>query len=107
MLERRILIHVSALVVFLASAALWNAFVRRPSRSADAASPVGAADSVTTTSGAPALPHGAPATPAAPSPVLHHRLLSRGRTREVRATSSCSRAPRSAAASAPARASRT
>ena len=66
MLERRILILVSALVVFFASAALWNAFVRRPSRSADAASPVGAADSVTTTSGAPAPPSGAPATPAAP-----------------------------------------
>src|SRR5207253_850396 len=66
MLERRILILVSALVVFFASAALWNAFVRRPSRSADGASPAGAADSVTTTSGAPAPPSGAPATPAAP-----------------------------------------
>jgi len=52
MVERRILILVSALVVFLASAALWNAFVRRPPRAADAPAPAGPADSVTTTSGA-------------------------------------------------------
>jgi hypothetical protein len=59
MVERRILILVSALVVFLASAALWNAFVRRPPRTADAPAPAGPADSVTTTSGA---------TPNAPRP---------------------------------------
>ena len=65
MLERRILILVSALLVFLASAALWNAFVRRPSRSGDASAPVAAADSVTTTLGVP------PARPpvSAPAPV--------------------------------------
>lgn len=64
MLERRILILVSALVVFLASAALWNAFVRRPPRGADAP-PVAAADSVTTVSGPP--PNSPP--PAASAPV--------------------------------------
>ena len=61
MLERRILILVSTLIVLLASAALWNAFVRRPARGADAPPPAGAADSVTTTSGAP--PTGLPPTP--------------------------------------------
>lgn len=60
MLERRILILVSALVVFLVSAALWNAFVRRPPRVADVP-PVGA-DSVATTTGAP------PSTPPQPGP---------------------------------------
>jgi hypothetical protein len=64
MLERRILILVSALVVFLASAALWNAFVRRPPRAADA-TPVASADSVTTAAGVP------PSSPSAarPAPV--------------------------------------
>lgn len=52
MVERRILILASALVVLLASAALWNAFVRRPPRAADAPAPAGTADSVTTTSSA-------------------------------------------------------
>ncbi|HYL22729.1 MAG TPA: matrixin family metalloprotease, partial [Gemmatimonadales bacterium] len=65
MLERRILILVSALVVFLASAALWNAFVRRPPRGADAP-PVAAADSVTTASGAPSS--SPPPTSSAPLP---------------------------------------
>src|SRR5207244_1263966 len=39
MLERRMLILVAALVVFLASAALWNAFVRRPARASAGATP--------------------------------------------------------------------
>ena len=63
MLERRILILVSALVVFFASAALWNAFVRPP-HVADAP-PVASADSVTTTAGVP--PSSQPA--ASPAPV--------------------------------------
>ncbi|HEV2750737.1 MAG TPA: matrixin family metalloprotease [Gemmatimonadales bacterium] len=62
MFERRILILASALFVLLASAALWNAFVRRPPR-ADAPPPAGAADSVTSTTGAP--PTGPPPAAAA------------------------------------------
>lgn len=62
MVERRILILASALIVLLASAALWNAFVRRPPRAADAPAPAGTADSVTTTSSAP---NGPPPTGAA------------------------------------------
>src|SRR5207245_5666019 len=68
MLERRILILVSTLVVFLVSAALWNTFVHRPSRAAEA--PTAAADSVTTSPGVqpltpPASPGVAPSPPAA------------------------------------------
>ncbi len=64
MLERRILILVSALVVFLASAALWNAFVRRPPRGADAP-PVASADSVTTSGAPPSNPPTASSAPVA------------------------------------------
>jgi len=65
MLERRILILVSTLVVFLVSAALWNTFVHRPSRAAEA--PTAAADSVTTSPGAqPLTPPASPGV--APSP---------------------------------------
>src|SRR2546425_9830198 len=39
MLERRMLILVAALVVLLASAALWNAFVRPPARASAGATP--------------------------------------------------------------------
>ena len=39
MLERRIFILVAALVVFLASAALWNTFVRPPARASAGATP--------------------------------------------------------------------
>lgn len=65
MLERRILILISALVVLLASAALWNAFVRRPPRAADVA--LAGADSVATTTGAPLA--GTAQTPPAPAAV--------------------------------------
>src|SRR4030088_2971095 len=39
MLERRIFMLVAALVVLLASAALWNAFVRPPARASAGATP--------------------------------------------------------------------
>src|ERR1041385_4381984 len=55
MLERRMLILVAALVVFLASAALWNAFVRPPAGVSGGAMPAAAsAESVVRVSG-PAL----------------------------------------------------
>jgi len=51
MLERRMLILVAALVVLLASAALWNAFVRPPARASAGATPsAAAAESVVRTS---------------------------------------------------------
>src|SRR3989442_6547653 len=51
MLERRMLILVAALVVLLASAALWNAFVRPPARASAGATPGTApAESVVRTS---------------------------------------------------------
>src|SRR2546426_12778857 len=77
MLERRMLILVAALVVFLASAALWNAFVRPPARaSAGATRSTAAAESVMRTSSsaidaarATALtPQPAPAPVPAPAP---------------------------------------
>src|SRR5438876_724734 len=52
MLERRILILVAALVVLLASAALWNAFVRRPARASASATPdTASVESVVRTAG--------------------------------------------------------
>jgi len=51
MLERRMLILVAALVVLLASAALWNAFVRPPPRAPVAALPDTAPVNVLRTSG--------------------------------------------------------
>jgi hypothetical protein len=52
MLERRIFILVAALVVLLASAALWSAFVRSPARASVAATPhAAAAESVASRSG--------------------------------------------------------
>jgi hypothetical protein len=42
MFERRMLILVSALVVFIASAALWNAFVHSPARASAGATPAAA-----------------------------------------------------------------
>src|SRR5437773_78015 len=52
MLERRILILVAALVVLLASAALWNAFVRRPVRASASATPdTASVESVVRTAG--------------------------------------------------------
>src|SRR5881628_1257064 len=52
MLERRILILVAALVVLLASAALWNAFVRPPARASAGATPdTASAESVVRTAG--------------------------------------------------------
>jgi len=67
MLERRILILVSTLVVFLVSAALWNTFVHHPSRAAEP--PTAAADSVTTSAGAqPLTPPVSPGVAPPPPP---------------------------------------
>src|SRR3989442_1519134 len=85
MLERRMLILVAALVVFLASAALWNAFVRPPARASAGATPsTAAAESVMRTSSSaidsarataltpqpapPPLPAPAPPPPPQPAP---------------------------------------
>src|SRR5438874_7258704 len=69
MLERRMLILVAALVVFLASAALWNAFVRRPARASAGATPsTAAAESVARTSSSAITPQPAPAPVPAPAP---------------------------------------
>src|SRR2546425_12738366 len=58
MLERRILILVAALVVLLASAALWNAFVRPPARASASATPdTASVESVVRTAG-PAVDSG-------------------------------------------------
>ena len=69
MLERRMLILVAALVVFLASAALWNAFVRPPARASAGATPsTAAAESVARTSSSAITPQPAPAPAPAPVP---------------------------------------
>src|SRR5207253_7095385 len=71
MLERRMLILVAALVVFLASAALWNAFVRRPARASAGATPsTAAAESVARTSSSAITPQPAPVPAPAPSPTV-------------------------------------
>ena len=65
MLERRIVILVAALVVLLASAALWNAFVRPPAPASAGATPdTATAESVVRTSG-PAIDSAADTTRAA------------------------------------------
>src|SRR5882762_6143514 len=83
MLERRMFILVAALVVLLASAALWNAFVRPPARASAGATPGPApAESLVRTSRpiapdtaravaqpAPPPPPPPPPPPAAVSPV--------------------------------------
>src|SRR5256886_4313931 len=69
MLERRMLILVAALVVFLASAALWNALVRRPARASAGATPSpAAAESVARTSSSAITPQPAPAPAPVPAP---------------------------------------
>src|SRR5213078_4048062 len=56
MLERRILILVAALIVLLASAALWNAFVRPPARASASATPdTASVESVVRTAGPAAV----------------------------------------------------
>src|SRR6266542_5158380 len=76
MLERRMFMLVAALVVFLASAALWKAFVRPPARaSAGATPPTAPAESIGPTSGlavAPAsdTPRAAAQPTPAPPPTL-------------------------------------
>src|SRR5947208_9075726 len=68
MLERRRLMIVAALVVFLASAALWNAFVRRPARASAGATPDAApAESMVRTS-SPAIDSAADISRAAAQP---------------------------------------
>src|SRR5438093_2052278 len=68
MLERRMLMIVAALVVFLASAALWNAFVRRPARASAGATPDAApAESMVRTS-SPAIDSAADISRAAAQP---------------------------------------
>src|SRR5207244_6228003 len=59
MFERRISLLLAALVVFLGSAALWNAFVRPAPRSSPSATPSQPSDS--------ARDNTAPATPTAPA----------------------------------------
>src|SRR3989449_5712227 len=68
MLERRMLMIVAALVVFLASAALWNGFVRRPARASAGATPdAGPAESMVRTS-SPAIDSAADISRAAAQP---------------------------------------
>jgi len=56
MLERRILILVAALIVLLASAGLWNAFVRPPARASASATPdTASVESVVRTAGPAAV----------------------------------------------------
>jgi matrixin len=72
MLERRIVILVAALVVLLASAALWNTFVRPPApASAGATSDTTPAESVVQTSGPAIAPDtNRAAAPPAPLPTV-------------------------------------
>jgi hypothetical protein len=68
MLERRIVILVAALVVLLASAALWNAFVRPPAPASAGATPdTASTESVVRTSG-PAIDSGPDTTRAGAQP---------------------------------------
>src|SRR6266516_3313282 len=69
MFERRMLMLVAALIVFLASAALWNTFVRRPGASAGATPPTAPAESMVPTSGpAVAAASDTPRAAAQPTP---------------------------------------
>src|SRR2546430_4994397 len=70
MFERRMLMLVAALIVFLASAALWNSFVRRPAgASAGATPPTAPAESMVPTSGpAVAAASDTPRAAAQPAP---------------------------------------
>jgi len=76
MFERRMLMLVAALIVFLASAALWNTFVRRPAgASAGATPPTAPAESMVPTSGsrvaaASDTPRAAPQPAPAPPPTV-------------------------------------
>src|SRR2546422_1161228 len=66
-MERRMLVLVSALIVLLASAVLWNAFVRPSGRVSVAATPLAAPTERPLSGAGPPLP----APPATPRPAAH------------------------------------
>src|SRR5216683_1323343 len=67
-MERRMLVLVSALIVLLASAVLWNAFVRSPGRASVAATPVAAPTESSVNRTAPAIDSAPDTTRAAAQP---------------------------------------